>query len=178
MTGNLTFVRTPTNGIAHMSTTSRPSSPLESSVSQRHTSLPPSYTSPAPPLCSPIPQDTESSLLLAPPPRYTWTTCGCDPESHRCRHRSKDHHQARHDLFVVLLMLLNILIWSAVLLGYWQEWRNGDVPSHTVGHFDIGYLSWNGFETYRGGWERVFMGDICVKDSVACTELTRLASLE
>lgn len=178
MTVDPSFVPTPTNGIAHMSTTSRPSSLPEPVVSLGHTSLPPCYTSRPPPMYSPIPQDTESSLLLAPPPRYTLTNCGCDPESHRCRHRFKNEHQALHDRFVFLLVILNILIWSAVFVCYWQEWRNGGVLGHIVGHFDIGHPSWNGDETYRGGWERLFMGDLCAEESVACTELTRLASVE
>lgn len=82
---------------------------------------PPAY--PNPPKYAPIPESTETSLLLAPPPRYRRQAhrddrpCSCDIcTSPMAYQRVNDTGDKCSDATVVCLILLNIVVWSTVFV--------------------------------------------------------------
>ncbi|WVQ82510.1 hypothetical protein IAT38_004639 [Cryptococcus sp. DSM 104549] len=113
-------------------------------------SLPPSYVPPSPPTYKPLPTGSDTTLLLAPPPSFYQATCphlhqhahvddgthGRDDEealiaSHSCpycfhRPRDRREREARTcDRVVAFLVLLNIVVWGAVIWGYYCEFTGG-----------------------------------------------------
>lgn len=93
-------------------------------------SLPPYHTFSSPranaqppaalPSYQPFPQSAEAILLLAPPPTYC--PCACDPESDAAHTRCQGRHSRTQDLVVLILIILNVLVWAAVVWGICFEW--------------------------------------------------------
>ena len=103
---------------------------------------PPSYATPSPPKYAIVAADTETALLLAPPPSFE--------ESTRCSRCIEDVSQfcrcqpGKVDWIVRALVVLNLIVWGAVLRGYISQ-RN-----------EPGGINWNGrgdiIPGYRGFW--------------------------
>lgn len=91
-----------------------------------HTSLP-SYRL--------LPQSAEAILLLAPPPRYCHCTCDAESQIHAhdtCGRRATQSRAG--DLVVTTLIVLNVLLWAAVVWGFYTEWT----PVTGEGYEDLG----------------------------------------
>lgn len=142
-------------------TSSRPESEdLTEAVARdrRLVSSPPAY--PSPPRYAPLPKQTETSLLLAPPPRYT--TAEESPV-----YAEYDHSDI--DTVVVALVLLNIIIWSIVIVAYASEWM---LP----GPSDEPFPEWQpnaGDGVGSGHW--MFKADNC-SDGTAASGYTRVCA--
>jgi hypothetical protein len=79
----------------------------------------------------PLPQSSEAIFLLAPPPRY----CRCEAENqvhNLCDRRARDNRLG--DAIVTLLIVLNVLVWTAVIWGLCIEWE----PITIGGFEDLG----------------------------------------
>lgn len=99
---------------------------------------PPAYATSSPPKYAPLPADEERALLLAPPPTFHDAINYC----RNCEVELAHHHRLNcpnyrrgsgpaADWVVRLLILLNIVVWSAVVWGYWSEWNN--LPEGSIG---------------------------------------------
>jgi hypothetical protein len=87
-------------------------------IGSRFTSSPPAYVTSSPPKYAASPADTETALLFAPPPSFdeAQQCVRCLEADWTCR-RCAERDEAP-DWVVWLLSVLNVLVWSAVLLGY------------------------------------------------------------
>ena len=105
-----------------------PSVPTLTITSATPSTTPPAYNSSTPPKYAAIPSSTtEQTLLLAPPPFYVERDCD-ETRCRRCRFVSRTPHtcgrSSQADWVKRLLIVLNVLVWGAVLGGYWLEWRS------------------------------------------------------
>ncbi|KIR27850.1 hypothetical protein I307_02770 [Cryptococcus deuterogattii 99/473] len=141
---------------------------------------PPSYIAPAsPPSYKPFPSPSDTTLLLAPPPFYQ-ATCFHASEggtllpihSHSCPHcfeyqrdslRSYGLHRCTIDWVMILLVLLNVLVWSGVVYGSWCEFRGQEVVWPSWGRrlgLDAVRASCVGAQG-AAGWGRICYGEDC-----------------
>ncbi|CAD6579021.1 MAG: hypothetical protein TREMPRED_002341 [Tremellales sp. Tagirdzhanova-0007] len=108
---------------------------------------PPEYETPSPPKYAAIPSSArEQTLLLAPPPSFADAT-----RCRRCDLEAADHQHTCEtttapDWVTRLLILLNVIVWSAVFWGYYLEWA--DPQSDLCGAWGIGPAS----STFGGMW--------------------------
>lgn len=112
-------------------------------------SAPPSYATPSPPKYALLATDTETALLLAPPPSFDESTrCAqCIENAWPCS-RCKP---GKADWVVSLLIVLNLVVWSAVIWGYVSQWRDANgidwnrggtiVPEHGGSLVDWSHMS-------------------------------------
>lgn len=142
---------------------------------------PPSYIAPAsPPSYKPFPSPSDTTLLLAPPPPFYQATCVHASEggtllpihSHPCAHcfeyqrdslRSYGPHGCTIDWAMILLVLLNVLVWSAVVYGYWCEFTGQEVAWPSWGRrlgLDAARASCVGAQG-AAGWGRICYGEDC-----------------
>ena len=99
-----------------------PSMTLTPPTPEESASAPPSYATPSPPKYALVAADSETALLLAPPPPFDEPTrCSRCLESAspcvRCQ-------PGRVDWVVRALIVLNLIVWGAVIWGYAKEWDN------------------------------------------------------
>ncbi len=101
---------------------------------------PPPYPTSSPPKYAPLPSSSsEQTLLLAPPPTFAQSQCQGQfcPNSCTCNPESRST-QEQADWVVRLLILLNILVWGAVVWGYYVAWMD---PGFGCGGLGIGCQS-------------------------------------
>lgn len=99
---------------------------------------PPDYPNSSPPKYAPIPLSSERALLLAPPPSFyeTGYCPHCLEQSTPC-HCRRRHDRA--DWVVRLLVILNVIVWAAVIWGYVHEWNDPDLGYPGCIGIGIGY---------------------------------------
>jgi len=135
---------------------------------------PPAYITSSPPKYAALPSNTtEQTLLLAPPPFYIdidsessstgCRRCDVDVASH-ARHTCGRDRDPKADYIKWILIFLNVAVWSAVIWGYYVEWK------------DPGSWTWCGFgpaSSALGG-----VRPICVGPSENTPSYASLAPLE
>ena len=103
---------------------------------------PPAYFTSSPPKYAPIPATEETALLIGPGLRAYCPTCDVEGATRgycRCADRTADW-------IVRILVVLNLLIWSAVFWGYFASWIDG-------GNIDWGC---GGYPMIGGGYGAVY----------------------
>lgn len=100
---------------------------------------PPDYPTSSPPKYAPIPLSSERALLLAPPPSfYDPSYCPhCLEQSSPCSRCGSRGGNA--DWVVRLLVVLNVVVWSAVIWGYINEWNDPDTAYPGCVGMGVGY---------------------------------------
>ena len=154
------------------------SHPTMSVTSATRSASPPAYVTSSPPKYAPLPAECETALLLAPPPTFAESIrCNrCDLEgsyhSTTCPHLSPS---AGSDWVVRLLILLNLLVWVAVLWGYWAQWTDTDCEGLNCGGFghvggSFGGVYYGRLETGNEcmGVEKGCVSESCDKALVDC----------
>jgi hypothetical protein len=74
----------------------------------------------------------------------------------------------------MLLVILNILVWSAVFAGYWQEWKNGEFPDYKIGPTDFASAGCIGGVRDGQAWGKVCVGELCRWGFIDCAEVAAL----
>ncbi|WWC58848.1 uncharacterized protein I303_101392 [Kwoniella dejecticola CBS 10117] len=162
----------------YMSHSAQQGLPLLSSYNQQNNQPPPGYATPSPPLYKPLPSPSEGTLLLAPPPSFTASTCpylqsasasgSTDLPTHTCHHCGAHTHsdgapQNGMDWVIALLIVLNFFVWGAVAYGYWCEFSG----TGETGDWSKWITACEGGQGALG-WGRICSGEECHRAFVDC----------
>lgn len=137
---------------------------LPALADRRLTTSPPAY--PCPPDYAPLPKMTETSLLLAPPPTYRRVA---NPSTADTAANYVEYDHSYVDVVVVALVLLNIVVWSVVIVVYAADFMSPGPPDQLFG-------PWRPADGYTAGpglW--MFEPDEC-RDGTIVTTFTRMCA--